>query len=474
MDLTRGTKQPWRYNGLAVALCSAPPQQMTDGDIAIATGFYNAGIGCALKKGPFYKPGDDFRKVHKFQVANLSPRYEINTGGAGGENYSLQWPKKNLAGMKLRCRIQRSPDNRVRFEVYNADGDWSRPWWDGETTIPATLVEVPIRYVAVLTTEENPDSQTPPQPHMVVEGRVSSLQGWTGEVQPPTIASYLHAGDAFTNGQEFKVNGAGFLPGTQVFINGVACQTQVFGATELKAVAAGLVPETRNRLHVVNADGLFAYYEPGVYAGLYLAKVEPRESLPKGGDVVTVRGGGLGDVTKITFNGKPAEIVGHAVPDGVRVRGSGRRKRDWPRWRRRTPGSRSAASRSSAMPRIRTCCSRGKEGLETLRERFRDPAFANYRQAILVETDKAIAKLDDPNVRRQSGLQRSSLRRLLPLRDDGRRPVQGRTPPRCNSSATPPRANCPSISRPRSRPAARPRAIPAGCGRTSCATSSGS
>lgn len=394
VDLTAGSKQPWRYNGLAVAICSAPPQEMTGNDIALATGFYNAGIGCALKSGPFYKLGDDFRKVAKFQNANLSPRYEINTGGAGGENYSLQWPKKNLAGMKLRCRIQRLPDNRARFEVYNADGDWSRPWWVGQTAIPAKYAAVPIRYVAVLTTEENPDIKAPP-PHMIVEGRIASLQGWTGDLQPPTITGYTSGAEGLTDGREFTLTGTNFSPKAQVFINGAACQTRVVGPTALKAVAAGLIPEKGNRLQVVNAGGLSALYEPVVYAGLCLSKVEPRESLPKGGDVVTLRGGGFDTDTKVTFNGKPAEIVGRPASDAMRVK---------------VPAGAAGLAKLSASKAGQAFSGeplfgyaphpyllfKGQEGLETLRARFRDPAFANYRQAILVETDKAVAKLDDP------------------------------------------------------------------------------
>ena len=202
VELEQAMMESWRYNGIAVALCSAVPMEMTENDVAFTAGVYQAGVQCAVKTGPFFKPGLD-KKVPLFHTVSVEKKgypkraYELTMTGDGGENYSVQWHKQKLKGLRLRFRIQRLEGNRVRFEVFNSDGDFSRPWWFGETTLPDTLATVPIRNVVVQSVEYTPTANEAPAPNAIFKGRLFGFQGWTGQIAAPVVTGYMaqHSGN---------------------------------------------------------------------------------------------------------------------------------------------------------------------------------------------------------------------------------------------------------------------------------------
>jgi hypothetical protein len=383
--LTQGNTAPWRYNGFAIALCSAPPGEMTDHDIAVTVGFHQAGVEAAVKKGPFYKPGLNIKLAPKFATVDTATRYEMSMAGAGGESFSILWPKEALPGTRMRCHLRRLADNLVHIEIYNADGDFSRPWWIGEQKLPDALASCGIKYVAVLTTEEVPESNIAPPPRAVIEGRITNMRGWSGTPSVPEIQSYSAPGGLAVD-KEFTVTGTNFSPDASVLLNGTHCPVKSATSTELKVTARGLLPTGLNSLQIVNGNNLAsALYEPGVYAGHYLAAVEPYEALPEGGDGVTVRGAGFDASTHLTFNGNAADLVKVLSDDAVQVK---------------VPAGNAGVAVVSANgfdghPRFGYAphpfmVFKGKEGRAAKQAQFNDPAFAPYRQALLRLTDQAI------------------------------------------------------------------------------------
>lgn len=400
LEVDKGQLEPWRYNGLAVALCSAPPMDMTDKDVAIVAGIYQAGVQCTIKSGPFFKPGLDSKKTPMFFQSSIEKKgypkraYELTMTGAGGENYSVSWPRQDLKGVLLRFHIQRLEGNRVHFEVFNADGDFSSPWWIGETTLPDQLAAVPIRQVVIQSVEYTPQSKEAPPQQATFKGRVFGFQGWTGQVAAPVVAGYESGTGGLENGREFRVKGSGFVNGASVQINGLPAKTAFLSASELKVVAEGLHLDSGSTLQVVNPDGLFAAYAGKLYTGLFLAEAHPFEALPKGGDLITLKGGGFTVATKVTVNGSPAEVVGSPQCGEIQIK---------------VPPGKAGLATIAASNGVNPfrggpvfgyaphpyMLVAGKEALEAQRKKFNSPAFANYRKAFLLMTDAAIGAPDD-------------------------------------------------------------------------------
>jgi len=398
VELDKAMLQAWRYNGIAVALCSTTPMEMTENDVAFTAGVYQAGVQCAVKTGPFFKPGLD-KKVPLFHAVSIEAKgfpkraYEMTMLGAAGENFSIAWHKQELDGLRLRFRIQRLEGNRLRFEVFNSDGNFSRPWWFGETTLPEKLAAVPIRHVVVQSNEFAPSVNNPPGPRDSLQGRLFGFQGWTGQIAAPVVTGYESGNEGVENGREFLVKGTGFADGAVVMINGTPAKTTFQSATELKVVANGLLADSKNTIQVLNPDGLFGTYLEPLHAGLFLAQARPMEALPKGGDLITLKGAGFGPTTKVTVNGAPAEVVGTPASNEIQVKvpagaagpaviaatnGAGVFKG--------TPAFGYAPHPYMIVP--------NKEALEAQKKKFNSPALANYRKAFLMWVDSQLRSND--------------------------------------------------------------------------------
>jgi hypothetical protein len=189
------------------------------------------------------------------------------------------------------------------------------------------------------------------------------------------------------------VKGSGFVNGASVQINGLPAKTAFQSANELKVVADGLLSDGGNTLQVVNPDGLFAAYAGKLYAGLFLAEARPFEALPKGGDLITLKGGGFTATTKVTVSGVPAEVVGNPRNNEIQVK---------------VPPGKAGLATIAAFNGVNPfrgtpvfgyaphpyLLVAGKEALEAQKKKFNSPAFANYRKAFLLMTDTAIGSID--------------------------------------------------------------------------------
>jgi Heparinase II/III-like protein/IPT/TIG domain len=405
VDLTHGQYQNGRYTGVAVVLSSVPLGQMTESDMSVGVCVGRAGLVAALKQGGQKASESPWVGVPYWAVwaRSADERYIVNMGGASGEAFSVPMPKYELAGMKFRVRMQRLPGDKFHFAFYNADGDFSRPWWEGETEIKEkgwndkVLRGIELKYLSVISQGDG-DFSGPQNPWDTVDGRVSAMQGWVGSNDPrPIVAGYDGGASGVVNGSPFVIKGDNFSAGAKVFVNGKACNTQVVSPKELRVTAAGLQDSGTNQVLVKNADGAFRTMDEPLYAGLQLSRFEPRESLPTGGEVVTLVGGGFTSATRVQINGKDAPIVGTPtswrmqvkVPAGV----AGLAKVTASNGGKNFQGD--AVFAYSPHPFV---FFKNKEEMEAKKAQFNDPKFADYKKAILVEADKAVAVMDDPNM----------------------------------------------------------------------------
>jgi IPT/TIG domain/Heparinase II/III-like protein len=398
VDLTHGVFEPWRYQGVAVMMSSAPLGEMTDADVSVGVCVGRAGLVAALKQGGEKNPP---LPVSSWAVwaRIMEPRYDLGMGGSGGEMFSVPMPKYELGGMKFRVRMQRVTGVKFRFAFYNADGDFSRPWWEGETEIPdrsydKDLRGIGLKYLSVIGQGEGVAAE----PQFRIEGRVSAIQGWVGTNDPrPIVAAYEGDASGVVNGSAFVIKGDNFSAGAKVFINGKACETQVVSPKELRVTAAGLQDSGTNQVLVKNADGAFRTMDEPLYAGLQLSRFEPREALPAGGEVVTLVGGGFTSATQVQINGKDAPIVGTPTSGRMQVKvpagEAGLAKVTASNGGKNFQGD--AVFAYSPHPFV---FFKNKAEMEAKKAQFNDPKFADYKKAILAEADKFVAAMDDPNL----------------------------------------------------------------------------
>jgi hypothetical protein len=164
VELTRGRAEPWRWPGLVVALCSAEPAAMADDDWALVLSLHKQGLRLtAVRKGVFQpKPRRGTKHFH-FYEQEIPKRYAVSQGGAGGHNYSLKWPEKNLDGQRMRLWAARTADGRLRFAASHLYGPGGT-WWEADCALPEDLAVKPLRILAVRTVREatGPEKWTEP------------------------------------------------------------------------------------------------------------------------------------------------------------------------------------------------------------------------------------------------------------------------------------------------------------------------
>lgn len=156
-EVTRGSAEVFnRARGVLVALSSAPVDAMGKDDVAFLVAVTQTGPFVAIKQGGARHGTETRPKVWGFPGRSVTARFEINMGGAGGQDFSVRWPTKSVAGTRVRFWIGRMPDGKVRFRIYNADG-LDSPWWEAETVLPPEVLEVPLRWLSIQTSREADD-----------------------------------------------------------------------------------------------------------------------------------------------------------------------------------------------------------------------------------------------------------------------------------------------------------------------------
>lgn len=155
--ITRGSAEVFnRARGVLIVFSSAPVDAMGEKDVAYLVAVTQTGPFVAIKQGGA-RYGSEIRpKVWAFTGRNVQPRFEINMGGAGGQDFSVRWPTKSVAGTRLRFWIGRTPDGKVRFRIHNADG-LDAPWWEAETALPQDCAETPLQWLTLQTSREAGD-----------------------------------------------------------------------------------------------------------------------------------------------------------------------------------------------------------------------------------------------------------------------------------------------------------------------------
>ena len=171
VNLTSGSAETWRNNGIVIAFSSAPVDQMGKNDWAVVFAAVQQGMIATITRGGARYATEARPGVWQFQGAGVAPRFVLAMGGAGGHDYSARWPSTNLAGTRLRFHAMRTADHTIKLTVHHADGD-AGPWWYGEATVPAELQNVPLKLVAVQTGREaaafaRPDQAVPPTATLV-------------------------------------------------------------------------------------------------------------------------------------------------------------------------------------------------------------------------------------------------------------------------------------------------------------------
>lgn len=186
VDIEKGNRQPWRWPGVFVALLSARPDEMTENDVALCMSVHLQGAMAAVRKGGFFRAYEQRPGVWRWKDRNEAPRYTLNMGGAGGHDYSIQWPGKALDETRLYFRLERKPANEVVFSLYHRDGG-NTPWWTGSYVLPAGPAGVPLKWVAVKTMVHQGDPDKPVRDADLLHGSLFEMRGSTtvGGATPP-------------------------------------------------------------------------------------------------------------------------------------------------------------------------------------------------------------------------------------------------------------------------------------------------
>ncbi|HYW80077.1 MAG TPA: hypothetical protein VE890_10900, partial [Thermoguttaceae bacterium] len=146
--MTYGNRAAWRFPGVCLAVCSALPGKATEEDVALCWSVHAQGPIASVRTGGMFDAEEKRRGVWHFADQSRSPRFVLNQGGAGGHDYSIQWPDKRLAATRLRFHLIRRDDRTVEFTAWHERGG-DRPWWTGVWELPEELATVPLRYVVV-------------------------------------------------------------------------------------------------------------------------------------------------------------------------------------------------------------------------------------------------------------------------------------------------------------------------------------
>lgn len=332
VDLEKGRRDAWRLNGISLLVSSKPVYQMGPEDFGVAFTVMQSGVQASIKTGPI----DEFerheglpdrpRNPNETYVANnASPRGVLNRGGAGGHQASWEWPGVDLANQKMRFRIERTESGHVRFSLYHSNGDPSEPVWEGVAELNTAfrklnrtldLQSIPLNYVNVLITVNNPPgNQTVPPAVNRLIGSLSNIVGITAPGTLPKVSGYS---GPFAPGQTITVQGQSFAEGALVSINGHKQPTKRLDESRLEVRLENINSDGDNQLLVTNPDGGANFYPIPLRTGLAVDRILPAELRQVGGEVITLKGRGFGPETKVTFNGKPVEIV--EVPDATTLK----------------------------------------------------------------------------------------------------------------------------------------------------------
>ena len=90
-------------------------------DWALVISLHKQGIRLTALREGVYQPKVRADGALLFRDREVPKRYEVTMGGAGGLDWSVEWPEKGLAGQRLRLWAARMPDGQLRFAASHLD-----------------------------------------------------------------------------------------------------------------------------------------------------------------------------------------------------------------------------------------------------------------------------------------------------------------------------------------------------------------
>ncbi|MFW5893513.1 MAG: IPT/TIG domain-containing protein [Verrucomicrobiota bacterium] len=402
--IEEGIHQQWFFPGIAIALTSAPPEQMEKDDIAVTFSLHLAGITAAVRKGGFFSIVEEGHgKYSRFKDKDLSGL--IQRGG--GNIHSVQWPTKRLEDVEMTLSIRRTPDDTVEFEVRwpGLPGKRGRPYWREEWPIPDDVADMELEYVALKQVPTLSPHASGNYAGFNMVGAVRKIQGRTLDSEAPPRPTDCELLDTVPRaGTELILHGEHFVPQSVVTIGGEEVKDLKYASeTELQMTLPDLETGGYHAVVVTNSDGLSGELRPGVPTGRFVDKVRPKEAHPDGGDVVELTGSGFGPETEVLIGGERAEDV--RVIDNTLMRVEV------------PPGEEGRAElvvmegddRFGGEPHFGYAAHPylffTEEELPELREKFKKPMFEDYRRRVLEQADSALDKeLEDNTWTAPTGL----------------------------------------------------------------------
>jgi len=379
--------------GLCVGLASAPPGEMSDADIAAVITMHFAGIYAGVRQGEPYALRPDHSGIQSRCLSRL-----VGGGEVPVVRYSHEALGVIATGKVLRLRIRRDARSVMTFTAWcpYAGQTAERPWWAGSWQMTPEAAKVPLDYLLMKRTPVTGvhlgEQGTGYGSVIEIRGRVPRM---ALALDPPAVVGVEWKDAALAPGSALTVRGAGFHKGARVRVGGKDAPAEFVSAKELRVKLPDLPPGKRYGVEMVQPNGLTAHLAAAVPCGRILEAIAPCESLPAGGDVVTVTGAGFDKDGKVLFGGRAAELVECVDSATVKVRvppGKPGRVRVTARH-----GSEAFAGELPFGYAPHPCVFFTAGELPALRKKFNDPFFSAYREAILQVAAAALKQRPNAN-----------------------------------------------------------------------------
>jgi len=308
--------------GLVIGLAPDRPYDMDDDAVAAMMTFHFGGLYTGVRRGPPYALQGRATDVLVPSVSRLvegripAAPYSPSARGAFGTD------------TPIRLRIRRDANAVLSFTAWvPAAGESSAsPWWHGEWPIPDAHADMPFRYLflqrvpvfAVHLGQGNRGYGDAIQ----IAGRITGMRL---RLDPPAINAVDWTGHLLAPGDSLTIRGSGLSPEAVVTIGGLDAAILSRPAPDTLTVRLpGVAPGQRYDVAVIHPDGATATATQAAPVGALLESLSLSDSLPEGGDRVTLRGSGFRgpgpEATIVRFGDTPAELIESPDPRTLHVR----------------------------------------------------------------------------------------------------------------------------------------------------------
>jgi len=175
VTISKGRLASWRNSGVVMAISTCSIDAMTENDFALVTAVLQQGVRCSVTRQGVYRPYQKRPGVWGFRDRRMANRFDLSMGGAGGHDYSIRWPGKDVSGTTLRFTIWRDSANVVRFAVFHGARP-RNPWWTGKYTLPEDFAGKPLTTLSFRTTNEASTAKRLPPAKVAFKGKITLLE----------------------------------------------------------------------------------------------------------------------------------------------------------------------------------------------------------------------------------------------------------------------------------------------------------